>query len=900
MKNGWKFTDDAGSFALENPQQSSALYFPLANEAGMMASITPTLAGDSKTGQNSFLLQPVSAEDLEGIKGGRNFWVHVPGKGAWSAAGSSAAQQAQRFDQDEAVRVEGGFLWHRLTRESAALGLRAQTTSFVPDGQTKMELMRVRLTNTGATPLTYTATAAIPVYGRSADNVRDHRHVTGLLGRTRVLPDGVDLCPAMTFDERGHRPNAVHYVVLGAEGDGALPSGIFADKEDFIGEGGSMEWPRAVVESRVSTDRPGDAIDGFEIVGAPRFAEKTLQPGQSADYIVAMVVAASDQEIGLARQALSAASFQRLFEQSQAFWAAKLGRIAFHSGDTQFNRWMRWITLQPVLRRIYGCSFLPHHDYGKGGRGWRDLWQDCLALLLLEPQSARGLLWNNFGGVRIDGTNATIIGSQPGEFIADRNNISRVWSDHGAWPLFTTLLYLDNTGDTGFLFEKQTYFKDRLALRAKAQDELWTPEQGNRVLTDGGAVYEGTVLEHLLLQNATAFFHVGEHGNICLENADWNDALDMAPDRGETVAFTAFYAGNLLSLAALLRTLAGRGVACVEVAQEMASLFDTLGESVDYASPAAKRQRLAAYYDATRHVLSGRKALLDTLWLAADLEKKGDQLSEHIRTREWLPGGWFNGYYDNAGAPLEGTGADGVRMTLTGQVFALMMDVASDEQVALAADSVRTHLRDPKLGGYRLNTNFHEVKLDMGRCFGFAYGHKENGAIFSHMAVMYASALYRRGRAADGWDVVGGLYALSADFEKARIYPGIPEYFNPKGRGLYHYLTGSASWYLLVLHNDVFGVRGRMGDLELRPQLLAAQFDANGVAAVDTVFAGRALRVEYRNPRVLEAGQYTIAGVLLDGMPLPGTGPAVCIDRHVLSSLDEAQPHTISVELSEK
>ena len=33
----------------------------------------------------------------------------------------------------------------------------------------------------------------------------------------------------------------------------------------------------------------------------------------------------------------------------------------------------------------------------------------------------------------------------------------------------------------------------------------------------------------------------------------------------------------------------------------------------------------------------------------------------------------------------------------------------------------------------------------MGRMFGFAYGEKENGAVFSHMAVMYANALYQRG-----------------------------------------------------------------------------------------------------------------------------------------------------------
>jgi len=40
------------------------------------------------------------------------------------------------------------------------------------------------------------------------------------------------------------------------------------------------------------------------------------------------------------------------------------------------------VAIQPTLRKIFGCSFLPDFDYGKGGRGWRDLWQDCLGLIL--------------------------------------------------------------------------------------------------------------------------------------------------------------------------------------------------------------------------------------------------------------------------------------------------------------------------------------------------------------------------------------------------------------------------------------------------------------------------------------------------------------------------------------
>lgn len=101
-----------------------------------------------------------------------------------------------------------------------------------------------------------------------------------------------------------------------------------------------------------------------------------------------------------------------------------------------------------MLRRIYGCSFLPHHDYGRGGRGWRDLWQDCLALLLLNPDGVRKMIVDNICGVRLDGTNATIIGSRQGEFLADRNHIVRVWMDHGVWPYLTIDLYIRQTSIT--------------------------------------------------------------------------------------------------------------------------------------------------------------------------------------------------------------------------------------------------------------------------------------------------------------------------------------------------------------------------------------------------------------------------------------------------------------------
>ena len=70
-----------------------------------------------------------------------------------------------------------------------------------------------------------------------------------------------------------------------------------------------------------------------------------------------------------------------------------------------------------------------------------------------------------------------------------------------------------------------------------------------------------------------------------------------------------------------------------------------------------------------------------------------------------------------------------------------MSGTATEDQVESICRSADKYLYDQKAGGYRLNTNFHEEKFDLGRMFGFAYGEKENGAVFSHMAVMYCKCI---------------------------------------------------------------------------------------------------------------------------------------------------------------
>ena len=511
---------------------------------------------------------------------------------------------------------------------------------------------------------------------------------------------------------------------------------------------------------------------------------------------------------------------------------------------------------------------------------------DCLALLLMNPDGVRQMLLDNFGGVRMDGTNATIIGAKQGEFIADRNNITRVWMDHGVWPFMTTKLYMDQTGDLEILENKATYFKDRQAERGTASDEAWNDSYGNLLKTEDGHTYCGTVLEHLLVQNLCAFYEVGSHNHCRLRGADWNDALDMAPEQGESVAFTNAYAGNLRELSQCLRLYREKtGKKETAVAEELLCLLEKDRDLYD--SPEKKAQALGQYVKACRHSVSGKTVTVELDALADNLEEKADWMAAHIRQTEWVSdqkgNGWFNGYYDNHGRQVEGVHEKGVRMMLTGQVFAIMGGTAAPEQIRSIVKSADTYLYDGKIGGYRLNTDFYELKTDLGRMFGFAYGEKENGAVFSHMAVMYANALYRRGFAAEGYKALQTLADTALRFETSRIYPGIPEYFNNEGRGMYHYLTGAASWYMLTFVTEVFGVRGKAGDLEIAPALMREQFDEDGTAVLELPFAGKSFRVTIKNPGRLSCGDYRIESASVDSREIPlvenDTCAADCVEK---------------------
>ena len=869
MKNNMQFTGKNGEFQIRHMVVKPQLNFPVANEEGIKSSVTQNFGGDCKIDQNHFLLEPVSIENLHNNRSSRNIWCTVNGNEHVSLTGVSAQEEAAHFlGKEEAdVTFDAGFMWQQTRRVMKAQKLEATVRIFAPLGH-PAEVMQVRVTNRSDRPQKIRITSAIPLYGRSADNLRDHRHVTSLLHRITTTGRGILCKPVLSFDERGHRKNEMIYFALGSRGDGTAPESFFPTVESFIGETGTFLAPDALKEHKTGCPA-GTSVEGKEAMGALVFPEITLNENEHAEYILVNGMSEQMQEIEKTADAFKTSKqADKAFETAVNYWNHMVN-LSFETGNPTEDSYLKWICFQPVLRRIYGCSFLPYHDYGRGGRGWRDLWQDCLSLLILDPKEVRQMILNSFAGVRMDGTNATIIGSNPGEFVADRNHITRVWMDHAYWPFVTTKLYLNQTGDLAVLNEKVAYFKDPQICRGNEKDEEWTPEYGMRQKDIRGVVYEGTVLEHLLLENLCAFYEAGEHGAIRLRGADWNDALDMAEERGESVAFTCAYIGNLRELADVLEKYKEvTGEKTILLAKEMGLLIGQSNEGYDTAEK--RNAILDRYVRACVHNISGEQICVDIQALAEDFRERADWYTAFIRRQEWVTdeegNGWFNGYYDNHGRQVEGVVNAKVRMMLTGQVFSIMGQVADQEKTAAIVKSADRYLYRKEVGGYRLNTDFQEEKFDLGRMFGFAYGEKENGAVFSHMTVMYANALYQRGFVKEGHKALYTLLHQAMDTKTSRMYPGIPEYFDAEGRGKYPYLTGAASWYMMTMVTQIFGFRGQWGDLMLEPKILKEQFDESGNYSAELPFRGQTYSVVYQNPYRKEYGTYRVKEVWLDGI----------------------------------
>lgn len=685
----WEFTDkNNGSFIVENADFLPSLYFPLMNSFGMKTYVTPELKGDICSSFHNYLTAATVTEELHRNVSSRNFWIYDHENTPWSATGVSAAQKAEKWtNQSDTYSLEAqpGSFTSKIVRQKA--GLSVSITTFVPELEHFVEIMKITIENISETNKNVTPTYCIPVFARSADNFRDHRQVTTMFQKNFIEEHGVRIKPNIVHDEKGHVPNKTNYIVLGFDENGNTPSEKWILAQDFIGDGGSFDNPEAVFRNRPAPVYQAEKIHGKEAVGAFRFQKFTLKPGEKREFIILHGITDNEADLELWKNIFGTKKrINEILDKTNNYWQQKTSSVVIKTGNPTFDNWVKWVSFQVICRQIFGNSYLPDFGYGRGGRGWRDLWQDLLSIFLVDPASAKSEMLNNFMGIRIDGTNATIIGTNSGEFKADRNDIPRTWCDHGAWPAFILNFYLNQTGDYDIIFKQISYWKDKHIYRNKKQDKYHKATDGNKLLTEEKQIYTGSLFEHVLIQQLSAFYNVGNHNILLLEGGDWNDTYDMARENGESVCFHNFYSQNLSFLVEILNHIKEKGVNEIELLSEITFLLDRLPgqEKVNYNSPENKRNRLEKYFETVSNKVSGEKILIPIDNLIIDLKEKAEHNANHIRNNEIIETKsglkFFNGHYDNLGKPVGGEKDGQISMDLTSQVMPVLCNISNYQQ----------------------------------------------------------------------------------------------------------------------------------------------------------------------------------------------------------------------------
>ena len=102
---------------------------------------------------------------------------------------------------------------------------------------------------------------------------------------------------------------------------------------------------------------------------------------------------------------------------------------------------------------------------------------------------------------------------------------------------------------------------------------------------------------------------------------------------------------------------------------------------------------------------------------------------------------------------------------------------------------------------------------------------------------------------------------------------------------------------MLTMVTEVFGVRGEMGELVIKPKLLKEQFDEAGKASIKFIFADKEFEVIYSNPKELTYGEYGIKNVIFDGLAVNVEDETkVVLGRETIYEMDNSV-HVIDVEL---
>ena len=281
---------------------------------------------------------------------------------------------------------------------------------------------------------------------------------------------------------------------------------------------------------------------------------------------------------------------------------------------------------------------------------------------------------------------------------------------------------------------------------------------------DGG---DGTFLEHMTGALLYLFQKVGVHGLCLMGDGDWNDPINGVGRRGK-------------------------------------------GESVwlSMALVYAVRQILP-YLDAGSQVYS-------------ELRAAADHMKRAVNEHAW-DGKWYVAAFHDDGKTIGGTDD---RLFLNTQSWAVLADIVDAEKKRILAESLKS-LETP-FGPLILYPPFEGWDARWGRISVKKSGTTENGSVYCHASMFLA---YAQAMEQDADRLYETLWrtlptnAENAPDNNQQIPTYLPNYYyglqesDNFGRSSRHYGTGTAGWMLMLIIEELLGIKASVDGLRLNPLL---------------------------------------------------------------------------------
>jgi cyclic beta-1,2-glucan synthetase len=287
------------------------------------------------------------------------------------------------------------------------------------------------------------------------------------------------------------------------------PHGLTADREEFLGRGGSLRAPAALARWGLS----GRVEPGRDPCAALQ-VHVELDPGEERE-LHFMLGQGRDRDHGLelVDRWRDSAAVDSAREQTRAFWEDLLGRIQVDTPDAATNLLLNhWLLYQALASRVFARSGF--HQSG-GAIGFRDQLQDLLGLVHVAPQRLRAHLLQCAAHQFEEGDVLHWWHPPSGRGVRTR------CSDDLLWLPFATAAYVDATGDTSIL-EEHVPFLTGAPL---------APEEGERYALFERGAETRSLFEHCeraLERGVTR----GAHDLPLMGSGDWNDGMNRVGHRG--------------------------------------------------------------------------------------------------------------------------------------------------------------------------------------------------------------------------------------------------------------------------------------------------------------------------------------------------------------------------------